>query len=134
LLKSDTKEVQAVAECLRAVEAITIVTSQNCVYSTKDGYCQHDDITEAIPPFEPCEEAISRQAVLDLVNADWKYENLESDIANLPPVTPQQKIGYWTRELIRNDKVPQLVKASSYKTKTGRHFPQIVEVLDAILP
>jgi hypothetical protein len=24
-----------------------------CVYSTKDGYCQYDDITEAIPPFEP---------------------------------------------------------------------------------
>lgn len=36
--------------------------------------------------------------------------------------------------LMRNLKVPQLVKASRYKTKTGRHFPQIVEVLDAILP
>jgi len=44
---------------------------------------------------KPCEDAISRQAVLDLVNADWKYENLESDIANLPPVTPQPKIGRW---------------------------------------
>ena len=32
--------------------------------------------------------------------------------------------------LMRNHKVPQLVKASSYKTKTGRHFPQIVEVLE----
>ena len=31
--------------------------------------------------------------------------------------------------LMRNHKVPQLVKASDYKTKTGRHFPQIVEVL-----
>ena len=44
---------------------------------------------------EPCEDCISRQAVLDLVNADWKYENLESDIANLPSVTPQQKTGRW---------------------------------------
>ena len=34
--------------------------------------------------------------------------------------------------LMRNHKVPQLVKASSYKTKTGRHFPQIVEVLEQI--
>jgi len=31
--------------------------------------------------------------------------------------------------LMKNHKVPQLVKASRYKTKTGRHFPQIVEVL-----
>ena len=36
--------------------------------------------------------------------------------------------------LMKNHKVPQLVKASGYKTKTGRHFPQIIEVLDAILP
>lgn len=36
-----------------------------CVYSTKDGYCQYDDITETIPPLEPCEDTISRQAVLD---------------------------------------------------------------------
>jgi len=32
--------------------------------------------------------------------------------------------------LMGNHKVPQLVKASSYKTKTGRHFPQIIEVLE----
>lgn len=34
--------------------------------------------------------------------------------------------------LMRNHKVPQLVKASGYKTKTGRHFPQIREVLEQI--
>ena len=34
--------------------------------------------------------------------------------------------------LMRNHKVPQLVEASVYKTKTGRHFPQIMEVLDQI--
>lgn len=32
--------------------------------------------------------------------------------------------------LMRNHKVPQLVNASMYKTKTGRHFPQIIEVLE----
>ena len=26
-----------------------------CVYSTKDGYCQYDDITETIPPFTVCD-------------------------------------------------------------------------------
>lgn len=40
---------------------------------------------------QPCEDCISRQAVLDLINADWKYENLESDIVNLPSVTPKVK-------------------------------------------
>ena len=34
--------------------------------------------------------------------------------------------------LMRNHKVPQLVKASNYKTKTGRNFPQIIEVLEQI--
>lgn len=34
--------------------------------------------------------------------------------------------------LMKNHKVPQLVKASMYKTKTGRHFPQIIEILEQI--
>ena len=34
--------------------------------------------------------------------------------------------------LMREHKVPQLVKASNYKTKTGRHFPQIAEVLEQL--
>ena len=38
----------------------------------------------------------------------------------------------WLSLLMRNHKVPQLVEASGYKTKTGRHFPQIVEVLEQI--
>lgn len=36
----------------------------------------------------------------------------------------------WLSLLMGNHKVPQLVKASDYKTKTGKHFPQIVEVLE----
>ena len=36
----------------------------------------------------------------------------------------------WLVLLMRNHKVPQHVKASGYKTKTGRHFPQITEVLE----
>jgi len=40
---------------------------------------------------EPCDDCISRQAVLDLVYADWKYEGLETHVESLPPVTPQPK-------------------------------------------
>lgn len=43
---------------------------------------------------EPCEDCISRQAVLDLVNSDWKYEGLETYVVSLPSVNPQ-KIGHW---------------------------------------
>lgn len=34
--------------------------------------------------------------------------------------------------LMKNHKMPQLVKASGYKTKTGKHFSQIPEVLEQI--
>lgn len=37
-----------------------------------------------------CEDAISRQAVLDLINADWKYEGLEVPVNSLPSVNPQE--------------------------------------------
>lgn len=53
---------------------------------------------------ESCEDAISRQAVLDATvkrNSIWnkitnsKGENLEEIISQLPPVTLQQKTGNW---------------------------------------
>lgn len=44
---------------------------------------------------QPYEDAVSRQAVLDLVNSDWKYEELEVPINCLPSVTPIRKEGYW---------------------------------------
>ena len=55
------------------------------------------DIDKAIKVSEQetCNDCISRQAVLDLINADWKYENLEQPVSILPPVTPQPKIGRW---------------------------------------
>lgn len=53
---------------------------------------------------QPCEDCISRQAVLDLVNADWKYEGLETDVASLPSVTP--KAGRW--EWVQYDANPEI--------------------------
>lgn len=40
-------------------------------------------------------DAVSRQAVLDLINADWKYEGLEIEINSLPSVTPIRPKGHW---------------------------------------
>ena len=43
-------------------------------------------------------DLISRQAVLDLVNADWKYEGLEEPINSLPPVNPQKPKSEWEHD------------------------------------
>ena len=60
---------------------------------------------------EPCEDAISRQAVLDATvkrNSIWnkitnsKGENLEEIILQLPPVTPQPKMGEWIEIEVHN--------------------------------
>lgn len=52
---------------------------------------------------KPCEDAISRQAVLDIVdsysesqsNVKDVTQDIISDIVALPPVTPQPKTGHW---------------------------------------
>ena len=72
-----------------AKEALQQEPCDKCVYSTSEG-CQYDDITKTIPPFD--NNLISRNAVLDLVNADWKYEGLEEPINSLPSVNPQNPI------------------------------------------
>lgn len=53
---------------------------------------------------EPCDDCISRQAVLDLIVANHTelnglnvvmYSPLYKDIKQLPSVTPEPKMGYW---------------------------------------
>lgn len=35
-----------------AIKALEQESCNKCVYSTKNGYCQYDDIAETIPPFD----------------------------------------------------------------------------------
>lgn len=44
---------------------------------------------------ELCDDVVSRQEVLDLVNSDWKYKGLKADIESLPSVRPQEQTGEW---------------------------------------
>ena len=47
---------------------------------------------------EPCEDCISRQAAIDaLYHVDEYNGRSIQAIKNLPPVTPQQKTGQWSR-------------------------------------
>ena len=43
------------------------------------------------------EDCVSRQAVINLINEDWKYEGLELSVKELPPVTPTRKQGKWDK-------------------------------------
>ena len=62
------------------------------------------DVVEVEEDQEPCEDAISRQAVIDLVVANHielngvnvvMYSPLCKDIKQLSPVNPQPKTGHW---------------------------------------
>ena len=46
---------------------------------------------------EPCEDAISRQVVLDMMQIRMGEKELYKAVYELPPVTPQPKIGHWKR-------------------------------------
>jgi hypothetical protein len=54
-----------------------------------------DEILEALEQ-EPCDDIISRQAVLELVaNYDLSMGQVVKGIHALPPVTPAEKVGHW---------------------------------------
>ena len=57
---------------------------------TKDKYEALDMAIKALEQ-QLCDDCISRQAVLDIIDSDWKYEGMEQYINELPPVTPQPK-------------------------------------------
>ena len=52
------------------------------------------DMAIAALKAEPCEDAISRQAVLDAVKNNYRMAAIDS-IEKLPPVTPKPRTGKW---------------------------------------
>ena len=62
-----------------------------------------DDAIKALEQ-EPCGDVISRQAVLDIIDSDWKYEGMEHYINELPSVNPQEpRTGRWIEHIERDD-------------------------------
>jgi len=77
-------------------------SAKGYLYDALDGK-EADEIIKALER-EPCDDTISRQAVLDATvkrNSIWnkitnsKGENLEEIILQLPSVNPQPKIWHW---------------------------------------
>ena len=100
--------------------AIQALSQEPCPYSTKDGYCQYDDIAETIPTEqEPCEDAVSRDAVQKEINCwigsgEYRYAMSErfiiDRINNLPPVTQKSDNKYrkeakrWKNKWLKSQK------------------------------
>lgn len=75
-------------------------------YGFKDNKEVYTNGSELIPVFrvkqwldhiEPCEDAVSREAVLEVVNNPLNIK-LDKIIEKLPSVTPKQRTGHWIRE------------------------------------
>jgi DNA-directed RNA polymerase subunit RPC12/RpoP len=79
---------------------------------TGDSYICYEEAEyeiEKLPSIQPkpieCEDAISRQAVLDVIAANCIWENeynltssrIKKAVEGLPPVTPQPKTGHWIK-------------------------------------
>lgn len=92
---------------------------------------------DTLVKIEPCNDAVSRQAVLDTLmkceepcddRQDFYLDlttEFEEKIKELPPVTPKPKTGYWiNRRIIANTSIDMIVCSEcgqefSYDAETG---------------
>lgn len=68
-----------------------------------DGHTEKDVIRLLSLEQEACEDCISRQAVLDMMQMRMGGKELYKAVYDLPPVTPQPKIGRWCESKGRDD-------------------------------
>lgn len=128
----DTDEDKTLKEAVKVIKALEQESCDKCIYSTKDGYCQYDDITEAIPPFKPCEDAISRRAVRHILNHEVKmpikvWKKVFELVDNLPPVTPQ----YTDVEIQKMQELEQAEIQMAYEL--GKEEQPKADILDKII-
>ena len=126
-------------EQIKAIEGA--FTCDKCAYSTNEG-CQYDDITEAIPPFETSDDAISRQAVLNTLenmdralDEDRTVENYKELLREcykvLPSVTPKPKSECeHDHEILKaySDGASAVLESIKYLIEQYEHY---LELLDA---
>ena len=77
---------------------------------------------------EPCEDAISRQAVLDTIDRfrDLGKRQLKEMVRGLPSVTPKQRTGHWIR--LTNGRMREIYQCS----ECGRQIEE--ESIEGLLP
>ena len=110
-INADGADVEAYNMAIQALgqEPCDDVISREYLFKVLDDFCGHDrtatitldtlaDLVYDMPPVKtqnPCNDAISRQAVLDIVNNPLNIR-LDEIIKGLPSVKPQKpKTGHW---------------------------------------
>ena len=94
-------EKEAVLHCLKSM--IDVEACEECpLYGTTGtDHCEKDCVRLAINALEqePCEDAVSRQAVLEVIRKchyeEWVKADIGAPIEALPSVSPQPKTGRW---------------------------------------
>ena len=54
------------------------------------------DIIDKYAEQEPCDDAISREAVYEILDGNWNTDFLCAEVEKLPSVYPKPKTGIWT--------------------------------------
>lgn len=103
---------QAVLHCLKSMIDVEVCEECPLYGTTGTDHCEKDCVRLAINALEqePCEDCISRQAVLDLprikthnVWGNVIYESVDvENVRQLPSVTPQPKMGHWVKVIEEN--------------------------------
>ena len=97
------KEKELALYCLKASSDYHPEVCEECIKYPNCDHTIQDDVTETIIKAleqEPCEDAVSRQAVIRLAEQgqvqgfEWQIKKLTT----LPPVTPTPKKGKWIEE------------------------------------
>lgn len=74
---------------------------------------------------EPCDDCVSRQTVIDMMN----YGILEDNIKELPPVTPKEKTVIETLEKIKEE-IKQIRIHYGYIDVQGLTIIKVLEIID----
>lgn len=69
---------------------------------------------------QPCEDAISREEVIKLLEKEDWADTVEGVLA-LPPVQPQRKTGHWKWELASNGWANHICSECGFKENTDIH-------------
>jgi DNA-directed RNA polymerase subunit RPC12/RpoP len=88
---------EEVVNSMSLQDAIQVLKDTNC-YGTMD--IAKTVILKALEQ-EPCTDAISRQAVLEVIRKchceEWVKADIGAPIEALSPVTPAEKVGHWIK-------------------------------------
>lgn len=123
------QEPRFIAKSDGTIEQIKECTEQEpcdkCVYSTKDGDCQYDDVTETIPPFEPCGDAIDRAEAIRIASGYCHPTNVAKELAKLPSVNPQPCEDAISRQAVLD--MATTIQTDDY---SGNEIIEVVDVDD----